>query len=99
MLKKRVLIVFILFLTFSSSAGARVYLDISAPTLIQIPIVLPKWKNVDKTPATLSEKAYEILAKDLTLSGFFRVIDYHHLPLHLQGNEGIPEMLFLNEWT
>jgi Tol biopolymer transport system component len=71
MLKKLILIIVPLCLTFTSSAGARVYLDINAPTLIQIPIVLSKWKSVGKTPATLSEKVYEILANDLTLSGFF----------------------------
>jgi TolB protein len=90
--------IILLFFTFISSAEARVTIDINAPTLIQIPIVLPKWKNVGKTPATLSEKVYEILTNDLTLSGFFRVIDYHHLPINLRAKEGIPEALFLKEW-
>ena len=73
---------------FSSSlfspSEARVYLDINAPTFVQIPIVLAKWKSVDKTPPALSEKVYEILANDLTLSGFFRVIDVHHFPIPLK---------------
>jgi TolB protein len=100
MLKGLILSVFFLFSTFipSSEAEARVYLDINAPTFAQIPIVIPKWKPVDKTPPALSEKAYEILANDLTLSGFFRVIDYHHLPVHLQNKEGIPSGLLLQEW-
>jgi TolB protein len=95
---KKVLIAVFLFFMFTSSAGARVYLDVNAPTLVQIPIVLPKWKNVNGTPAILSDKAYETLSNDLTLSGFFRVIDYRHLPLNLQGKAGIPEMSFLKEW-
>ncbi len=95
---KRILLITILFLTFLPPAEARVYLDINAPTFVQIPIVLPKWKPVDNTPSTLSAKAYEILANDLTLSGFFRVIDYSHLPSQLQNKEGIPSTLFLQEW-
>ena len=100
MLKCLILSVFFLFSAFisSSEAEARVYLDINAPTFAQIPIVIPKWKPVDKTPPALSEKAYEILANDLTLSGFFRVIDYHRLPVHLQNKEGIPSGLLLQEW-
>lgn len=91
----------ILLLSFASlpCAEARVYLDINSPTLVQIPIVLPKWKSVDKTPSDLSEKVYDMLSKDLTLSGFFKVIDYHHLPPALQNKEGIPDTLFLQEWA
>jgi len=100
MLKRLILSVFFLFSTFipSSEAEARVYLDINMPTFAQIPIVIPKWKSVDKTPPALSEKVYEILANDLTLSGFFRVIDYRRLPVHLQNKEGIPSGLLLQEW-
>jgi TolB protein len=98
MLKHFILFVFFLFSAFIPSSEARIYLDINAPTFVQIPIVLPKWKSVDKTPPALSEKAYEILANDLTLSGFFRVIDYHRLPVHLQNKEGIPAAVLLQEW-
>jgi TolB protein len=77
---------------------ARVYLDINAPTFAQIPITLAKWKSMDQASASLSEKAYEILANDLTLSGFFKVIDVHHLPPPLGEREGIPDMSSLQEW-
>ena len=93
-----VLISFFVF-SFTSPLEARVYLDINTPTFVQIPIVLAKWKSVDKTPPSLSEKVYEILVNDLTLSGFFKVIDYHHLPPSLQGKEGIPHTSFLQEWV
>jgi len=83
---------------FSSAVEARVYLDVNAPTLVQIPIVLPKWKAVDKTPPTLPAKGYEILEGDLTLSGFFKVINFNGLPAHLQKKEGIPSTLYLQEW-
>ena len=96
---KRLLFLLLSFLSiFSSAAEARVYLDVNAPTLVQIPIVLPKWKAVDKTPPTLSAKVYEIMESDLTLSGFFRVIKYDHLPASLQKKEGIPSTLYLQEW-
>ncbi|MFB3885766.1 MAG: Tol-Pal system beta propeller repeat protein TolB [Thermodesulfobacteriota bacterium] len=98
MLKRFLLVVTLLFLISFSAAEARVYYDINAPTFIQIPIVLSKWRPVGSTPSTLPAKAYETLAKDLTLSGFFRVIDYSHLPLQLQNKEGIPSTLFLQEW-
>jgi Tol biopolymer transport system component len=91
-------IIFCLIFTALPASEARVYLDINAPTFVQIPIVLPKWKSVDKTPPSLSEKVYEILANDLILSGFFKVIDVHHLPPSLQGKEGIPNTPFLREW-
>ena len=91
-------ILFCLIFTSLPAPEARVYLDINAPSFVQIPVVLPKWKSVDKTPPSLSEKVYEILANDLTLSGFFKVIDVHHLPPSLQGKEGIPNTPFLQEW-
>ena len=64
MLKRILLLVTILFFASLLPAEARVYLDINAPTFVQIPIVLPKWKPVDNTPPTLSAKAYEILIGD-----------------------------------
>lgn len=91
-------IIFFLIFTLIPASEARVYLDINAPTFVQIPIVLAKWKSVDKTPPSLSEKVYEILANDLTLSGFFKVIDVRQLPPSLQGKEGIPPTHFLREW-
>ena len=38
-------------------AEARIYFDINAPTFVQIPIVLPKSKLVDKTPAPSRKKS------------------------------------------
>jgi TolB protein len=87
-----------LFLIFAPIAEARIYLDINAPTFVQIPITLAKWKSLDQTPPSFSEKAYEILANDLTLSGFFKVIDVHHLPPSLREKEGIPDTSSLQEW-
>ncbi len=83
----------------SSVADAREYFDINAPAFVQIPIVLAKWKSVDKTPASVSEKVYEILANDLTLSGFFKVIDVNRLPPSLRERDGIPDASALQEWT
>ena len=90
---------FLVFFIFPCALEARVYLDVNAPTLVQIPIVLPKWKPVDKTPPSLPAKGYEILESDLTLSGFFRVINFNSLPAHLQKKEGIPSTLYLQEWV
>ena len=83
----------------SSVADGREYFDINAPSFIQIPIVLAKWKSADKTPAPVSEKVYEILANDLTLSGFFKVIDVGRLPPSLRERDGIPDASALQEWT
>ena len=91
-------ILFFLIFTPLPALEARVYLDINSPTFVQIPIVLAQWKAMDKTPPSLSEKVYEILVNDLTLSGFFKVINYHQLPPSLQGKEGIPPTPFLQEW-
>lgn len=94
------LISFLMLISFSLSiAEARVYLDINAPALVQIPIVLPKWKPIPKTPPALTDKVYEILSNDLTLSGFFKVIDHSRLPHSLREKEGIPSTLFLQEWA
>ncbi len=96
---KRVLPLFLfLGLFVSSVADARVYFDINAPSFVQIPIVLAKWKPVDKTPSSFSEKVYEILANDLTLSGFFKVIDANRLPPSLRERDGIPSPSALQEW-
>src|SRR5512139_3949920 len=80
-------------------AEARIYFDINAPTFVQIPIVLAKWKSVDKTPSSFPEKVYQILANDLTLSGFFKVIDASRLPPSLRERDGIPSASALQEWT
>jgi TolB protein len=92
--------ILISFFTFSfvPLSEARVYLDINAPTFTQVPIVLMKWKSMDKTPSSFSEKVYEILTNDLTLSGFFKVIDVPHLPTPLREREGIPTNVSLQEW-
>ncbi|MGO8988343.1 MAG: Tol-Pal system beta propeller repeat protein TolB [bacterium] len=97
---KRYLLLF-LFVIFvvTPSAEARIYLDINAPTFVQIPIILAKWKSADKTSSPLSEKVYEILKNDLTLSGFFKVIDAQHLPPPLREKEGIPDISSLQEWA
>jgi TolB protein len=80
-------------------AEARIYFDISDPTFVQIPIVLPKWRPVDKTLVSFPEKVCQILANDLTLSGFFKVIDADHLPPSLREKDGIPSASALEEWT
>jgi TolB protein len=98
MITIHVLFFVLLCFIFTPVAEARVYLDINAPTFVQIPIILPKWKSVNKTPTTLTAKVYEIMANDLALSGFFKVMDYHHLPPSLQEKEGIPSTLFLQDW-
>jgi TolB protein len=99
MLKRFFILFSFLFIILPSPSFARVYLDINNPTFVQIPIVLAKWKSVDKTPPTLTQKLYDILANDLTLSGFFKVTTYQNLPRTLQEKEGIPNTLFLQEWT
>jgi TolB protein len=98
MTKRLLFLLLSLLSIFSPAAEARVYLDVNAPTLIQIPIVLPKWKALDKTSPTLAAKVYEIMESDLTLSGFFRVINTDRLPASLQKKEGIPSTLYLQEW-
>ena len=98
MLKYLFTLLFLLIFSLVSPLEARVYLDINAPTFVQIPIVLAKWKSVDKTPPSFSEKVYEILVNDLTLSGFFKVIDVHHFPDSLREREGIPNTSSLQEW-
>ncbi|MGQ9646169.1 MAG: Tol-Pal system beta propeller repeat protein TolB [Thermodesulfobacteriota bacterium] len=80
-------------------AEARVYLDITAPTFVQIPIVLPKWEGVNTTPPGLPTKVHEILANDLTLSGFFKVIHFNLLPYPLKEKTGIPPNGPLTEWA
>src|SRR3990170_2097904 len=95
---RSILFLFLFIFTLTPSAEARVYLDISAPAFVQVPIVLPQWRSVGKTPPAITAKVYEILANDLTLSGFFRVVDYRRLPPSLQGKEGIPGTVSLNEW-
>jgi len=99
MTKNLLIVTLLFFLALAPCVEARVILDINAPTLIQIPIVLPKWKSIDKTPSSRTAEAYKILSNDLSLSGFFRVIEYQTLRFDLQGREGIPETRTLQEWN
>ena len=98
-MKKYLFLFLITIFIVTPLAEARVYLDINAPSFVQIPIILAKWKSSDKTPSSFSEKAYEILANDLTLSGFFKVINYKNLPPSLREKEGVPSMSSLQEWV
>ena len=98
-MKKVLALLFFLGLFVPPLAAARVYFDINAPAFVQIPIVLAKWKSVDKTLSSFPEKVYEILANDLKLSGFFKVIDVNRLPPSLREREGIPNPSALQEWT
>jgi TolB protein len=98
-MKKYLILSFMIVFVVTSWAEARIYLDINAPSFVQIPILFAKWKSLDKTPSSFSEKAYEILANDLTLSGFFKVMNYKNLPSSLQEKEGIPSTSSLQEWV
>jgi TolB protein len=96
---KRYLFLFFILSSFMPPfVEARIYLDIDAPTFVQIPVVLPRWKPADKTLSSFPEKVYQILANDLNLSGFFKVIDADHLPSTLREKEGIPSASSLQEW-
>lgn len=97
-MKNVLLTTLLLVFAFTLNAEGRAYIDINAPTFVQIPIVLSKWKTTDKTPLALSAKIYETLANDLTLSSFFKVIDANQLPAQLQKKEGIPEAAHLQDW-
>jgi TolB protein len=97
-MKRIFLFIFFTLLVVTPLVEARVYLDINAPTFVQIPIVLSKWKTMERTPPSLTSKVYEILKNDLTTSGFFKVIDVEHLPSSLQKKEGIPSTVVLQEW-
>jgi len=97
--KKILPLIFLIIFFIAPWSEARVYLDINSPTFVQIPIVLPKWKAVEKTPPNVVERIYETVSNDLTLSGFFKVITYPTLPPTLQRKEGIPSTVVLQEWT
>jgi TolB protein len=97
--KKILPLIFLIIFFIAPWSEARVYLDINSPTFVQIPIVLPKWKAVEKTPSNVVERIYETVSNDLTLSGFFKVITYPTLPPTLQRKEGIPSTVVLQEWT
>jgi TolB protein len=61
----------------ASSAGARVYIDITSPSLRQIPIAVP---YLDSSPRTfendlLGRKISQVLSDDLAFHGFFAVLD------------------------
>jgi len=98
-MKRYLALFFFLSLFIPLLAEARIYFDINAPAFVQIPIVLPKWKSVDKTPPTFSEQVYQILANDLTISGFFKVTDISRLPPSLRERDGIPNVAALQEWA
>jgi TolB protein len=81
------------------SVEARIYIDINAPTMVQIPIALAKWKSGDRAAPDVAERAYEIMSNDLTLSGFFKVIEYRRFPPALQARQGIPDQVVIQDWA
>jgi len=66
--------------------------------LSKFPLSCRNGNRVDKTPASFPEKVCEILANDLTLSGFFKVIDADRLPFSSRKRRYF-QRLRLEEWT
>jgi hypothetical protein len=87
-MKKYLILSFMIVFVVTSWAEARIYLDINAPSFVQIPILFAKWKSLDKTPSSFSEKAYEILPTISPSLVFSKVMNYKNLPFPRK--EGIP---------
>jgi TolB protein len=98
MMKRLCLWGLLLVIALPAPGLSRMVLDINAPTLVQIPIVVPKWKAQERTPTSYTSTVYEILTNDLSLSGFFRVINDRQLPSSLQQREGIPRFQLPNDY-
>ncbi len=59
---------------------ARVYIDIEAPELQPLPIALAQFRGVGGSPPALDREIWDILANDLTISGFFEIIPRNEFP-------------------
>jgi TolB protein len=59
---------------------ARVYIDIEAPELQPLPIALAQFRGSGGSPSPLDREIWEILANDLTISGFFEIIPRSEFP-------------------
>ena len=71
------LAIFLLFPLLAESLWAKVYIDIRSPSFRKFPIAISPFK-VPVSPnedLKLGERATEILTNDLTISGFFALID------------------------
>ena len=59
---------------------ARVYIDIEAPELQPLPIAIAPLRDIGSSRPDLDRKIMDILANDLTISGFFEIIPRHEFP-------------------
>lgn len=79
---KRILLPFILvsLLCFSSPATAKVYIDIGSPTFRPFPIAVVGFKELSPGTGELARSVDAILLNDLTISGFFDIIQRSEYP-------------------
>ncbi|MBM4310663.1 MAG: Tol-Pal system beta propeller repeat protein TolB [Deltaproteobacteria bacterium] len=71
-----------------TSACAKVYIDINAPSATRVPIIIPPFQNTGSEPDThkLSTGMASIISADLEFSGLFQIIDPKLLnEAHLRG--------------
>ena len=59
---------------------ARVYIDIEAPELQPLPIALAQFRGAGESLPNLDREIGDILANDLTISGFFEIIQRNEFP-------------------
>ncbi|UCD70575.1 MAG: Tol-Pal system beta propeller repeat protein TolB [Syntrophobacterales bacterium] len=68
--------------TFISAevSRARVYIDIESPELQPLPIAIDQFKDTGRSQPDLARRIMDILANDLTISGFFEIIPRSEFP-------------------
>ncbi len=72
-----IILVFIIFSLITSSEGARIYIDIDAPSLRKLPVAVPIFKPLDwnNRNDVIAREGAKIISNDLTFSDYFKVLD------------------------
>ncbi|MEJ5348625.1 MAG: Tol-Pal system beta propeller repeat protein TolB [Desulfosoma sp.] len=60
---------------FSVWSAERVYIDITQPGFVKLPIAVPDFKMQGNQEAALAKEMAEVIRSDLDFSGYFKVLD------------------------
>ena len=77
-MKFKYIALFLIIILLSSTAHARIYIDINAPSLEKYPLALPAFiepGNQGKVPPKILKELHQVLVNDLSMSGFFEILN------------------------
>lgn len=77
---------------------AKVYIDISSPTVKKLAIAIPQLNSSGDEAATVASKVTDVITKDLEITGIFNIIDKASFLVDPLKAELSPDKIDFNPW-